>query len=408
MYWPFTISEAARGVLRTPVRSALSALGIVVGVASVIAMLSLGKGARAQVEAVFARLDSNQLILSAMPPRKDWRYGIPPPMSRGDGLQLSDYRAIETHFAGVASVSVEVGASGPREVKTMGVRSDGQLIGLDILGVELSGRKIIRGSTLSADDVRNAASVALISEHLAQILFKDTDALGGRVAIAETPFTIIGVVENRRIDAATEGVTADTSVLMPYTSLLRRISPLSPITLILKPRTPEMLPVVQQVVTDLLEQRRGKRRAEFMSSNIAAAVSAYGEGSRTMSRLLAAVGTIALAVGGIGLANIMLVSVTERTREIGVRIALGTRPLGVQSQILLEAIALCLVSGTIGVLLGAAIAAVLTRLYDWPTLTAVSALLGVLLGTVFLGAASGWYPARRASQLDPVRCLRAD
>jgi len=223
--------------------------------------------------------------------------------------------------------------------------------------------------------------------------------------IGDAPFLIVGLVEDVTYGQV---LVQDTSVFVPYTCVLRRLSPQAAISLMVKAHEPSLLPEVQQQIGDLLERRRGVRAAEFTTSNVGAAVAAYRQGSQTMTVLLAAIAGVSLVVGGIGIMNIMLVSVAERTPEIGVRLAIGTRSRDVQRQFLVEAVILSLSGGALGVLLGCGAAFLVTYLNQWATDITLGAVLGALACSATIGIVFGYYPARRAAVLEPIRALRRD
>jgi len=403
------VRVALRSLRRTMLRSGLTALGIIVGVAAVIAMVSIGNGARAQVESVFAGLDSNQLIVTAMTPRSQWKLGVPAPLPRGDGLTVEDDIAINREIPGVALTSVQVFASTVTEAKAHGRRSDITVMGLDSGGTALIGGRLVSGTDFGPFDVKGVASVALISEFVSENLFADEDPVGRLIHIQNSPFTIIGVMADRyRADPAKGLITGDTSVILPYTTLLRRLSPNASMGIVVKADDPTQLGFLQQQVTDLLEKRRGRRKAEFTTGNVAEVVRASQEGSKTMTLLLGAVGGISLLVGGIGIMNIMLVSVTERTREIGIRLAIGTRGRDVLQQFLIEAMILSVIGGTIGVVLGVGAANVITYVNGWPTQVSIESIIGAFLCSAAVGIFFGYYPAREAARLDPIEALRAE
>lgn len=402
-FW-IVLKVALRNLRRTPLRTSLTTLGIVIGVAAVIAMVSIGSGARAQVEEQFAAFDTNRLTVTAQVPRSLWREGRLPSLRPGQGLTLEDYAAIRADVPGIAAASVEVRASAG-EVNAHGRTSEANLQGIDADGFEIESREVMRGSAFGKADVKAAGTVCLITESLAEHLFDRKDPLGRLVRVQSTPFVVIGVVADDRRFAWRPG-QQDTTVFIPYTSLLRRLDRNASISIALKADDPANLGRLRQAVITLLERRRGTRTAEFVAESFAEGIEAYIESRRTMTRLLGAIAGISLLVGGIGIMNIMLVSVTERTREIGLRMAIGTRGRDILRQFLIESMVLSVLGGALGIALGAGVARLLTRLNDWPTVITPESILVAFLCSAVIGIVFGYYPARQAARLDPIDALR--
>jgi putative ABC transport system permease protein len=405
-FW-IILKVALRSLRRTLLRSSLTALGIIIGVASVIAMVSLGNGAREQIEKQFARLDSNMLLFQALPPRDQWRVDrmMRPRLPPGEGLTVEDYQAIRNEVSGIAAASVQMMAAGA-DIKANGRGAEASVGGVDVGAFEIFPRRILSGSSFGESDVHSVASVCVINETLAKDLFAGRNPVGRIVRVRNVPFVIIGVVSDR--DVMDSGGPPSGELYMPYTSLIRRLDRTVAPGIVLKAKNPAELVRIESDVRDLLERRRGKRTAEFQASNVAEQVKSFKESTRTMTLLLGAIGGISLLVGGIGIMNIMLVSVTERTREIGIRLAIGTRGRDVLRQFLIEAIILSVLGGTFGIVLGVGIAQLMTHLNDWPTDVTISSVLAAFLCSASIGVFFGWYPARQAARLDPIEALRME
>jgi putative ABC transport system permease protein len=405
-FW-IILKVALRSLRRTLLRSALTALGVIIGVAAVIAMVSLGNGARAQIERQFAMLDANMLTFYAAPPADEWRPGqrVRTSMGPNEGLTVADYDAIRGEVRGISAASVMLTSGG--DVKANGRGAQAIVMGSDAGGFEVFPRKVLAGTIFGAMDVKSAASICVITEALARELFAGKQALGHVLRIRDVPFVVIGIVADRDTRA---NPAADRSgeVLLPYTSLIRRLERNASPSIVLKAGNPMELERIERDVRDLLERRRGKRTAQFMAGNVAAQLKSFQEGSRTMTLLLGSIGGISLLVGGIGIMNIMLVSVTERTREIGIRLAIGTRGRDVLRQFLIEAVILSLLGGTIGIVLGTAVAQLMTHLNHWPTEITLGSVLAAFACSAGIGIFFGYYPARQAAQLDPIEALRAE
>ncbi len=405
------LHTALRSLRRTPLRSGLTALGIIIGVAAVVAMVSIGNGAKARMETMIAGKDATLIDVSAQMPRSEWRPGQSLEIPPGDGLNIGDYRAIRAEAESVEAASPVVRASSGRAAANG--RSNGTVvIGLDEDGFALLSRELASGVMFGKADVAQAASVCLISGYLAELLFATREVVGKTVRINDVPFLIIGVIADRR-STTTDPTQANAQrgeavLITPYTSLLRRLDRNANMSIFLKVQRPEQVERAKEEVLNILESRRGPRKVEFEVGTSVERLEAYAEGSRTMALLLAAIAGISLLVGGIGIMNIMMVSVTERTREIGIRVAIGARARDVLRQFLVEAVLLSLAGGAIGILLGVGAAELITRMNGWPTLVTTGTVLLAFLCSTGTGMFFGYYPARRAAQLDPIVALRAE
>ena len=409
MHFAAQLKNAARGAMRVPVRTCLALLGIVIGVASVVAIIAIGRGATTDVERVIAGIDSNHIVLVAIAPRREWLGGIPRSLSVREGLSVEDLRAFKRDpRLGAQTIGVRVSATSAVTVQANGRRADAILDGTDISGLRLLHRSVIQGAAFSSADLQNSAPVALISQFAAQQLFGSESATGRRVQIASATFLVIGELKDANPPGVQIGSAGgDTSVIVPYTTLLRRVSGEAPLSILVKSETPSALPSVERYMSDLMESRRGRRNADFITTNVAAAVAAYAEGSSTMARLLAAVAAVSLVVGGIGIANIMLANVVERRHEIGVYLALGARARDVKKQFLVEAMVLGGIGGLAGAVLGSAVALLLHQINGWTVVLDAGPMAGAMLCGVTTASAAGWYPAHRASSLNPIDALKA-
>ena len=336
----------------------------------------------------------------------------PPP---GQGLNLEDYFAARKSLSAYASVNLQVYAIDPWPalIKARGRSNEADLSGTDAVSEgDLDGLKLARGASISEADVKAARTVCVITQTLANNLFSSEDVLGKRVTIGGVPFTIAGVLRDQNMGAggADGQARQDTRAIIPYTSFIRRLNrnAVQAMLILVKPDDPAQLVHVQQQLSDLIERRRGTRKSEFLTGNMAQITKTYQDNARTLSLLLASIGGISLFVGGIGIMNIMLVSVTERTREIGIRLAIGTRDRDVLRQFLIEAVILSILGGVIGIALGVIASKVIGRLGDLATDITVSSVVGAFFCSAAIGIFFGWYPARQAARLDPIEALRAE
>lgn len=400
------LAVAFRTLRRTPLRSALTVLGVIIGVAAVIVMVSIGEGAKAQVEATLTGLDTNQLhVAPRMPNTRP--SGPPPPLPHGEGLTFADYAAIQREVPGLSAASVQAYLSSGNGVKANGRSIEARVHGIDPAGLSIFYRRLVGGSAFGETDVARASSACVVTESVAKRLFPNSNPIGARLRIGDWPFIIIGIAPDNPLGQSSPQ-QGDLTVFVPYTSLLRRLDRNAPLVFVLRAADPSELGNIQLAVSNLLERRRGMRKVEFAMSNVQEAVRTYMEGSRTMTLLLGAIGGISLLVGGIGIMNVMLVSVTERTHEIGIRMAVGTQEADILFQFLLESTLLSVLGGVIGIGLGLGAAHIATSLYDWPTRVTSTAVLTAFAFSALVGVGFGFYPAHRAAALDPIEALRAE
>ena len=398
---------ALTNLQRTNLRSALTALGIIIGVAAVIAVVSVGNGARANVEKTLSSLESNQLEVSGDPKPGQWRRGLRWGLPAGDGLTIADYDAIRGEIRGLSATTVRLYGYLNRAAPTNQPRANAY--GVDVQGLRVLGRVLTAGTMFGDNDMRTAANVCVIPVFLAQAIFGTTDVVGRTIQIADTPFMVIGVMEDEaRFRERQQGEPGDITAYVPYTSFQKRLDREAKITIVLRAEDPKELSRIQLDVSDLLERRRGGRIADFVTGNISEVVRRQTDASQTLTILLGSIGGISLLVGGIGIMNIMLVSVTERTREIGIRVALGTRSRDVMRQFVLEAVMLSACGGVLGVLAGVGVAHAIAYVSNWPTLITPSSIVLALLCSAVIGIFFGYYPAKRAADLDPIQALRAE
>jgi putative ABC transport system permease protein len=399
------ISAALGSLRRGPLRSALTTLGVVVGVAAVVVTSSIGRGAKERIEQSLASPESRTVYLSAI--------GLPSAgyltlqVRSSDNLNVRDYQAIRRSIKDVSASSPQAALQNAR-VRANGRSSEGNLEGVDTGMFSITRRALIHGSLINQLDVNRAATVCVVSESLARKLFDDVNVSGKAILLNDVTFTIIGVVEDISVVASELFRQENLHVYVPFTSLLRRLGPATPMAVIIQARDVEHVAAVQRAVNDLMEERRSGRRAQFLTSNALQSIKAYSEGSLAVARLLAAMGAISLLVGGIGIMNVMLISVTERTREIGIRMAIGTRVRSILVQFLLEAIVLGALGGVVGVALGIAASQLYAHANGWPMAITLDSIVIGLVCSVTIGVVSGFQPARRAAALSPVLALRND
>lgn len=396
-------SAGIRSLQRAAIRSSLTALGVIVGVAAVVTTISIGNGARAQIQETLSKPEARTVSLGAIVPPELRRAGLR--LAPADGLKREDYEAIR-NIRNVSAASPRVYVSVAR-AEANGRPADITLEGIDVDGFTTTPRVVLEGTLFSDLDVRRAANVCLISESLAKVLFPSGQRTNRSIRINDAQFTVLGVVDDvANLNSIFRG--PDLHAYIPYTSLVRRLDSAVQMSISAQARSIEHVSALQQEIGDLMEQRRSGRKAIFLTNSSFDSIKTYADGSQTVARLLAAVGAIALVVGGIGIMNIMLVSVKERTREIGIRMAVGTRSRYILAQFLTEAVVLSLLGGLIGVIVAGVASWFVTQLYDWPTEISMSSIAVAVLCSAGVGVFFGYYPARRAALLRPVDALRTE
>ncbi len=391
---------ALRALRRNKLRSALTALGIIIGVAAVIAMVGIGNGAKSQVEAQVASLGRNVVTVfpgsfSSGGARGGW--------GSASTLTPEDAEAVRRDVAGAVSVSAEV--RDRNQVLANGLNWNTEIRGVDVDFLSIRAWDVTEGVMFSEADVTSAAKVCVIGTTVAKQLFPDVDPLGQTLRVRNIPFVVRGILQSKGFNFF--GQDQDDTVLVPYTTHMRRLNRRTTVNSILvEASDPESMPRIQEDMTALLQQRRGGREPDFTVRNQLELAETATATTRVMTGLLGAIAGVSLLVGGIGIMNIMLVSVTERTREIGIRLAIGAHDRDIRVQFLIEAMVLSIFGGVAGVLLGVGISQLLSQLNGWPVLVSTDSILLAVGFSAFIGVAFGFYPAHKAAQLDPIEALR--
>ena len=397
------IEIAGKSILKNKMRTLLTMLGIIIGVAAVIVMVAVGQGAKAQIQRQIDNLGTNMIVIT---PGAATTGGV----SRGAGtfnrLTLDDAEALKREsylLTGVSPVVIApsqiVGGAGNWRSFVRGVSTDYQTI---------RNWSVVEGTFFDENDVRAMRKVAVIGQTIAKNLFPDQDPVGARIRVRNVPFVIIGVLAPKGQTA--QGNDEDDVLLAPYTTVHTRLSGHQFVPEILaSTATKGDIPAGEQEIRGIL--REMQRLAPYEPDDFTVrnqddlAQAAQGT-TKVMTLLLAAIASISLLVGGIGIMNIMLVSVTERTREIGIRRAIGARGSDVLTQFLVESVVMSVAGGLLGLVIGFLGAEVLQGITGWGT--AVSPMMvGIAIG--FSGAVGiffGFYPARKAAALDPIEALR--
>jgi putative ABC transport system permease protein len=394
------IRVALRALRRNTMRSILTALGIIIGVGAVITMVSIGNGAKAQVEAQVASLGQN--IITVFPNFFN-SGGVRSGFGGALSLTPEDATAIQTNVADVDAVSPEI--RDRSQVLANGQNWNTQIYGESPDYPQIRSWPVAQGSMFTEQDVKSIAKVCVIGSTIVTELFPDEDPIGKTLRIRNLPFRIVGVLTSKGYNI--NGSDQDDIVIIPYTSHMKRVSRRTTINnILIQASSADKLDKVKQQVEDVLTQRRNGRDPDFIvrtQEEIAATATAANE---TMTMLLAGIAGVSLVVGGIGIMNIMLVSVTERTREIGIRLAIGAHGSDVLTQFLIEAILLSVLGGVAGVLLGIGASEFISWRNGWPVLVSPASVLIAVGFSAAVGVFFGFYPARKAAQLDPIDALR--
>jgi putative ABC transport system permease protein len=400
--------SAARALRVNKLRSGLTMLGIVIGVGALIAMVAVGAGAQARVAEQIQSLGTNLIVVSAGTIKSQ---GVRAGQATGVTLTEDDALAMQSEIPAIQ-------AAAATWASTMQVVHGNQNWGTLVSGImpeflDVKERSVPEGRPITTDDHRAAAKVVLVGQTAAHHLFGDEDPIGLTIRIRRVPFTVIGVLEHK--GQSTSGWDQDDIVMIPLSTarqkLFGRITGKARAIWVItaKVREGEDMVEAEAQIRGLLRQRHRllpEQDDDFTLRNPDEVQEKYREASQIMTYLLAAVASVSLLVGGIGIMNIMLVSVTERTREIGLRMAVGARSRDILTQFLVEAITLSLIGGAIGIALGVGGSHAITYFAEWQTLIAVDTIAVAFFFAAAVGVLSGLYPARRAARLDPIEALR--
>jgi len=398
-----TFNIAFRALRRNKLRSVLTALGIIIGVAAVIAMVGIGNGAKAQVEAQIASLGQNIILVFSGSTTSS---GIRTGWGGAGTLKIEDAEAIRREVSGVTAVSEEV-------VSTTQVAAGNQNWFTRIYGesadyLDIRQWPLADGAPFTPQDVRSANKVCVIGRTTATQIYGNDDPIGQVLRVKNVPFTITGVLTPKGLSA--QGVDQDDIVIMPYTSAMKRVAGGTTLRNInMQVGDANQMNAAQKQIIDLLRQRhniRPGRDDDFTVRSQQEIADAATATTNVMTGLLGAIAGVSLVVGGIGIMNIMLVSVTERTREIGTRMAVGAHGRDILTQFLIEAISLSSVGGVLGIIIGIAAAKTIAITRHWPALISPGSIVIAFLVSAAVGIFFGFYPARKAAALDPIEALR--
>jgi putative ABC transport system permease protein len=402
-----TLRVAIRALLRNKLRSFLTILGIIIGVSAVIAMVAIGEGAKAKVEESFASMGSNLLIVL---PGTTSAGGAHGGFGSAPTLTWDDLRAIQTELPSVRLAAPVLRQSS--QVLSEDQNWTTQVQGTTPEYFDIRTWRAARGVLISQSDVDAGAKVVVLGQTVVDKLYgAGADPVGQTVRIKNIPFQVVGVLARK--GQSPMGQDYDDAVLIPVSTFRAKIQGglgnYIAGMLFVGATSPEATAKATGEITNLLRDRHHLQPGtddDFFVRNLTEMASAQQEGTKTLTTLLASIAGVSLVVGGIGIMNIMLVSVTERTREIGLRMAVGARPRDVLLQFLVEALTLSIAGGIIGVLLGLLAAERLAARFQWPMLIRPDIILLAVGTSALIGVGFGLYPASKASRLDPIEALR--
>jgi putative ABC transport system permease protein len=397
------IRVALRALARNKMRTSLTMLGIIIGVGAVICTVAIGEGASNQVQEQIRNLGDNIVFVAAGSVSQQ---GVRMGSSATKTLTLADAKAIQQQIATISKLSPGVGA---RVQVVYGNQNwNTRVSGVAPEFLEIRRWPVANGGVFSQREVDAAANVCLIGPTVVENLFGSEDPVNKVVRIQNIPFRVIGVLASK--GQSPFGQDEDDTLILPFTTVQKKIAGIDWLQFIMcSAISPDAIHSAQQQIASLLRQRHRLRPDEdddFIIRSPNDLANAQAQAGRIMTLLLASIASVSLLVGGIGIMNIMLVSVTERTREIGVRMAVGATEQDVQLQFLSEALVLSLLGGSVGVLLGIGGSIAVTSMLQWPTQVPPQAIAIAVLFSAAVGIFFGYYPARKAARLDPIEALR--
>ena len=401
---------AIRAIAANKMRSFLTALGIIIGIAAVITMLAIGQGSKASIKANIAEMGSNMIMIH---PGADMRGGVRQDASSMETLKQTDYDAIKDECNYISAISPSVSSNGQWINGNNNTQSSIYGVNQDYLTIRQL--KIADGELFTDSDIKTAAKVCVLGQTVVDYLFPDgSDPIGRVVRFNSIPFRVIGVLKKKGYNSM--GMDQDDLVLAPYTTVMKRILAQTYLSeIVCSAITEEASEPAQDQITQILRRTHKLKDAtdttegdddDFNIRSQEEISSMMNSTMSTITILLGSVAGISLIVGGIGIMNIMYVSVTERTREIGLRMSVGARGIDILNQFLIEAILLSVTGGIIGVILGVSISVSLQQFAHVATQIEPWSIIMSFAVCTFTGVFFGWYPAKKAARLDPIEAIR--
>ena len=401
---------AIRAIAANKMRSFLTALGIIIGIAAVITMLAIGQGSKASIKANIAEMGSNMIMIH---PGADMRGGVRQDASSMETLKQTDYDAIKDECNYISAISPSVSSNGQWINGNNNTQSSIYGVNQDYLTIRQL--KIADGEMFTDSDIKTAAKVCVLGQTVVDYLFPDgSDPIGRVVRFNSIPFRVIGVLKKKGYNSM--GMDQDDLVLAPYTTVMKRILAQTYLSeIVCSAITEEASEPAQDQITQILRRTHKLKDAtnttegdddDFNIRSQEEISSMMNSTMSTITILLGSVAGISLIVGGIGIMNIMYVSVTERTREIGLRMSVGAWGIDILNQFLIEAILLSVTGGIIGVILGVSISVSLQQFAHVATQIEPWSIIMSFAVCTFTGVFFGWYPAKKAARLDPIEAIR--
>lgn len=401
---------AIRAIAANKMRSFLTALGIIIGIAAVITMLAIGQGSKASIKANIAEMGSNMIMIS---PGADMRGGVRQDASSMETLKQADYQSIKDECNYISAISPTVNSSGQWIYGNNNTQSSIYGVNQDYLSIRQL--KVADGEMFTDTDIKAASKVCILGQTVVDYLFPDgSDPIGKVVRFNSIPFRVIGVLKKKGYNSM--GMDQDDLVLAPYTTVMKRIMAQTYLGgIICSAITEEASQPAQDQITEILRRNHKLKDAtdtteadedDFNIRSQEEISSMMNSTMSTITILLGSVAGISLLVGGIGIMNIMYVSVTERTREIGLRMSVGARGIDILNQFLIEAILLSVTGGIIGVILGVSLSLSLNYFFHIATQIEPWSIIMSFAVCTFTGVFFGWYPAKKAARLDPIEAIR--
>jgi putative ABC transport system permease protein len=403
---PSTLKISIRALRVNKMRSALTTLGIIIGVGAVIAMVAVGTGASRKIAEQISSMGSNLLIVL---PGSTTSGGVRMGAGTQSTLSMGDSEAILKECPAVADTApIHNGAA---QVVYGHMNWSTGIVGTTPGVMNVRDWELTAGRSFTQQDVKSATKVALLGRTVTDNLFGDQDPLGQTIRIKNVPFTVIGVLAPK--GQSTQGQDQDDTIIVPVTTAQKKLFgaqfPGMVRIIMVKAKSAEALSSAERQIAELLKQRHHigqKQDNDFTVRNLTQIMQAAEQSTKVMTLLLGAIASVSLLVGGIGIMNIMLVSVTERTREIGIRMAIGAKTWDIRLQFIIEALTLSLIGGVIGIIVGISGSMIISSVSGWPTVVSPLSILTAFGFSGVIGIFFGFYPAYKASLLNPIDALR--
>jgi len=395
---------ALKAIYNNKMRSLLTMLGIIIGIASVIAMLGFGQGTKDQINSQISSMGSNMIMIS---PGGERRGGERMDASSMQTLKMEDYESLRTECAHVTYVSPSVSSSG--QLVAGNNNYPASVTGCSPDYLQIRQLEMQEGVMFSEQDVKTAAKVVILGKTIVDNLFPNEDPIGKSIRVNQIPFQVIGVLESKGTNSM--GMDQDEIVLAPFTTVMKRMLSQSHLQGIqCSAVSEEATQLAMNEIEDVLRRNHKLKDGEennFSMNSMQEIMETMDTVTSMMTMLLAAIAGISLVVGGIGIMNIMYVSVTERTKEIGLRMSVGARGVDILSQFLIEAVLICLTGGLIGIICGYGLGSLVEMFSDQVQVSISGGSVALAFGVcVLIGMFFGWYPAKKAANLDPIEALR--